>query len=359
MSLMGLVLTAGAANASAKIIDGGYSGTEELEIKALANETVKIDLKDVGGIYLADGRLVLSGSRAVAELLVDGGVETEDPDQLTMTAVVLDGETVTINRMTFSENSVIYWGDGESDVLTADSTASFTHTYTTGGSYSIVAEKASKITQIDLRDAKLYGFDTAQLQTALITYFRFAIINESVINTEHMTGWPITDTVGIYSCPTSTAITYDSAVFASRVISNFYIFGNLNYVSMSVDTSHISLWNPGSFYLQGLSAEQLTVSNISDFSGWTNCKEAHFVNNNLLAADVDKILQGLWLAFPSRTATGGTINVGGNNEAPNGAYHPANPPTSGKEFAYELLNDSQNINPTKKWATITVTGGLP
>jgi len=78
-------------------------------------------------------------------------------------------------------------------------------------------------------------------------------------------------------------------------------------------------------------------------------------DNSLTQAKVDAILQGLWGAFATRTVAGGTINVGGNNAAPGGAYQAANPPATGKEYAYELLNDSQNINPTKKWATVTFT----
>jgi hypothetical protein len=77
--------------------------------------------------------------------------------------------------------------------------------------------------------------------------------------------------------------------------------------------------------------------------------------NALLQAQVDQILADFYAGFAARTATDGSINVSGNNAAPSGTLQAACPPTTGKEYAYELTNDSCNVNPTKKWATVTIT----
>jgi len=84
-----------------------------------------------------------------------------------------------------------------------------------------------------------------------------------------------------------------------------------------------------------------------------------FADCLLLQAQVDAILQGLYAGLPTRVSTGGAISIAGNNQAPSGIYQAMCPPTTGKEWAYELINDSCVVNPTKKWTTITVTGGLP
>ena len=117
----------------------------------------------------------------------------------------------------------------------------------------------------------------------------------------------------------------------------------------------MAAWRPGYWYCYSMPVGAVTVSAASDFAGWISTTTIRADNNGLLQAAVDAILSGCWSAFATRTATGGTINVGGTNAAPSGVLQAANPPTTGKEFAYELANDSQNVNPTKKWTTITIT----
>jgi len=82
------------------------------------------------------------------------------------------------------------------------------------------------------------------------------------------------------------------------------------------------------------------------------------ITMGLTQAEVDAILLGFYDAFPLKTNTGGTINLNGaGNEAPSGTYTAQCPPTTGKNAAYELLNDSCNAS-DKHWATINVVGGL-
>ena len=96
----------------------------------------------------------------------------------------------------------------------------------------------------------------------------------------------------------------------------------------------------------------------ADFDGWPDLPNLTFTNCGLLTAQIDAILQGLYAGLSTRVSNGGTISLAGNNEAPSGVYQAMCPPTTGNEWAYELINDSCAVNPTKKWTTITVTGGL-
>lgn len=69
------------------------------------------------------------------------------------------------------------------------------------------------------------------------------------------------------------------------------------------------------------------------------------IENNLSQADVDLILEKAYDAFPTKTSSGGSIDLlGGGNEAASGIYQAANPPDTGLEYAYELVNDSAGVS---------------
>lgn len=80
--------------------------------------------------------------------------------------------------------------------------------------------------------------------------------------------------------------------------------------------------------------------------------------NNLTQAQVDSVLAQLYAAFPTRSVSGGTINLsssgGYTNAAPSGVYQAACPPATGREYAYELINDSCGVS-SNHWSTVTLT----
>jgi hypothetical protein len=82
-------------------------------------------------------------------------------------------------------------------------------------------------------------------------------------------------------------------------------------------------------------------------------------NGILLQATINSILWRIYQNTSTRTATGGTINVGGTNAAPSGTFQaavscPVTDSTPGKEIAHELLNDGCAVG-FNKWATVTFT----
>ena len=75
----------------------------------------------------------------------------------------------------------------------------------------------------------------------------------------------------------------------------------------------------------------------------------------LSQAQVDAVLLGIYDAAPNRTASAGTLNVAGSNAAPSGTLQAACPPTTGREAAYELVNDSCGVIPAgKEYAAVTI-----
>ena len=59
---------------------------------------------------------------------------------------------------------------------------------------------------------------------------------------------------------------------------------------------------------------------------------------------VDAVLADLYSVFPARTKAGTIDLLGGGNAAPSGTLQAACPPTTGKEYAYELVNDSCGVS---------------
>ena len=103
------------------------------------------------------------------------------------------------------------------------------------------------------------------------------------------------------------------------------------------------------------------VITANGFAAWsTGLNDFHMQGNSLTQAQVDAVLWDLYQAAKvPRTATGGTINVGGTNAAPSGTFQaasacPVTSSTDGKEIAHELLNDTCAVG-FHKWTTVTIT----
>jgi len=158
------------------------------------------------------------------------------------------------------------------------------------------------------------------------------------------------------SMPAGYAGTFNSSDISAWRPSDFYLYSMPAGYAGTFDSSDVSAWRPLNFFLYSMPIATFTVTiAASGFAAWITTATFQMRDNSLSQAQVNQILADFWAGFATRTAVGGTINIGGSNAAPSGIYQPANPPTTGLEYRYELLNDSQNINPTKKWATVTVT----
>lgn len=82
-------------------------------------------------------------------------------------------------------------------------------------------------------------------------------------------------------------------------------------------------------------------------------RDFRYHNCALPQATVDAILLSVYNRRAAFTFPAPKLNVGGTNAAPSGIYQDGDPPTTGKEYIYELVNDpeTEGFNP---W-TITYT----
>lgn len=85
-----------------------------------------------------------------------------------------------------------------------------------------------------------------------------------------------------------------------------------------------------------------SLTGAPDISNNSNMRNYNYSNCGLSQATVDAVLLGIYnqrkvftYSYPL------VINVGGTNAEPGGTYQDADPPTTGKEYIYELCNDPE------------------
>jgi hypothetical protein len=153
--------------------------------------------------------------------------------------------------------------------------------------------------------------------------------------------------------PAGYAGTFDSADVATWAPTTFYLSYMPAGYAGTFDSADLVGWTPTTFYFQSMPAGYIFTITPAGFATWITTTALYMDNNSLTQAQVDQILDDLYTAFATRVPAGGSINVAGTNAAPSGIFQAQCPPLTGKEFAFELLNDSCLVNPTKVWATVT------
>lgn len=236
-----------------------------------------------------------------------GGIQISGPSgprPATFTATTTGAQTLTLNSFGVSRSTVVDWGDGSSSSYTG--TALRTHAYAGAGTWTVTIADPLAVTTFDVQDNK---------------------------------------------------ITLSSANVATMVnVTTFIATGLKAGTFNSVD---VSAWRPTYFYLISMPAGYVVTAG-GGFAGWTTTNSFQMQGNALSQAQVDAILWELYQATATpRTATGGTINVGGSNAAPSGTFQaPASCPvtvaTPGKEVGHALLNDGCAVG-FNRWTTVTTS----
>lgn len=109
-------------------------------------------------------------------------------------------------------------------------------------------------------------------------------------------------------------------------------------VTVTVDLNDFENWNPQDFFVRTMSHADVTVRT-GIISTWTNLETFNLSNAGLSQSDVNTLLSELYAQAQVKTSEGAAVIDLRNNAVPSGTYQSACPPTTGKEFAYALLND--------------------
>ena len=213
------------------------------------------------------------------------------------------GETFTLQAVGVNagKTCVVDWGDGSApENWTGDALRS--HVYAAAGTYTVIVTNALEIWKIDMRDAKTsWTVSNAAPMPANLTYLHLQ---------------------------TLAGLTWD--------------VGSVAGANMPVNLTSLTLLDCGAITID---ATDVFPKSLTTFQ----------FENHLTQAQVDAVLAALYLAFPTRTGTNGTIDLaGGGNAAPSGTAPGTAqcPPANGWNTAYELVNDSCNVSPNH-WASVT------
>jgi hypothetical protein len=253
---------------------------------------------------------------------------------VSFTVTTTGAQTLTIDGLTVSASTTVDWGDGSRDTYAAGAGAR-THNYAGAGTWAMRILQPLNVTLIDLRDVKLTG-----------------VTGSSISKMTNLTSLTI---LGLTS-PVVWTIGPSAPLPAGLTVLVFYNLG-----------ANCPTWNigPSAPIPAGLTQLYLYIlQNITYTSGLETITglagDNYMFTCGLSQAQVDAVLRDVYTAAQSRTASGGTWKLDGSNAAPSGVYAAACPPTTGKEYAYELINDSCGVIAAgETWTSITVTGGLP
>ena len=225
----------------------------------------------------------------------------------TWTVTTTGAATHTITALTVSRQITVDWGDGSTSDYTGSGAR--THNYAGAGTWTVTIADPLAVTALTLSDNK---------------------------------------------------VTLNSADIAP--MANMVTFNASTLKAGTFDSADVAAWSPGTFVLYSMPVGTYTiVITANGFAAWsTGLNDFQMQGNSLTQAQVDAILWDLYQAAKvPRTATGGTINVGGTNAAPSGTFQaasacPVTSSTDGKEIAHELLNDGCAVG-FNKWTTVTIT----
>ncbi len=217
--------------------------------------------------------------------------------QVTVTA----GQATT-PKFTFKAGApaaVVDWGDGTPQTAVT-SGVELNHTYTNAGTYTvtlIAPQQAIYLTQVDISADRVTG----SLWAA--NFGRFAALQQYAANNNNgMTGG-----FGLASLPSG--MTYLKLVNTHSTITG----GTTPCLAKSID-----------LYLTSMTMTQ---------------------------AQVDDVIGRLFADRTTFTTRNNRLEIGGTNPDPSGVYQAANPPTTGLEKVYTLVNDNLGEG-FKKWTIV-------
>ena len=288
-----------------------------------------------------------------------GGIQISGPSgprPATFTATTTGAQTLTLNSFGVSRETVVDWGDGSSSSYTG--TALRTHAYAGAGTWTVTIADPLAVTELDVRDNKitLSSANVATL-TNVATFIAIAL-KAGTFNSVDVSAWRPT-TFYLYSMPAGYAGTFNSVDVSAWRPTTFYLSSMPAGYAGTFNSVDVSAWRPTDFGLSSMPAGYVVTAG-GGFAGWTTVSAFQMQGNALAQATVDAILWELYQATATpRTATGGTINVGGSNAAPSGTFQaPASCPvtvaTPGKEVGHALLNDGCAVG-FNRWTTVTTS----
>ena len=307
------------------------------------------------------------------------------PDYWTFNVITTGaGQTYTLQAVGVNalQTCVVDWGDGgATENWTGDALRS--HVYAAANTYTVTVTNAAEIWKIDLLDTKTsWTVSNAAPMPADITSLTLGNIAGLTWNVGSVAGANMPANITSLTLHNPAGLTWNVGSVAGANMP-------ANITSLTLHNLAGLTWNVGSvaganmpasittMYMNTLAGLTWDVGSVAGANMPANCTSMILIScgtvtidaadvfpkplttlrfeNGLTQPQVDAVLAALYLAFPTRTGTNGTVDLaGGGNAAPTGVSPGGAecPPTTGWNTAHELVNDSCGVS-AKHWASVT------
>jgi len=263
-------------------------------------------------------------------MILMSGVNIQDTP-LVLTCTTTGAQTLTLQGMTVAAGKTVVadWGDGNTDTYTAGAGVR-THAYAGAGTWTVKINNRRNITLLDFEDSKIRITINAAnpWPIGLTTIYMPAGVLTLNANT---TPWPI----GLKALTLAgmAAFTLNANTTPWPTLTTLYLE---NLTGLTWEIKAARPWPTGAVIaiIKGCPGVTCTA--------WTdNAVRSIQAENAYSQAGVDAFLAAVYANKANFTYATPTLDLlGGSNAAPSGTYQAASPPTTGKEYAYDLVNGS-------------------
>jgi PKD repeat protein len=246
------------------------------------------------------------------------------------------------------------WGDGLDNNYTSTGSSgnNRTHTYASAGTYTITIDLPKRITHFDIRDTKIsdvLGSELAKFRD--LTNLRILTVPDGVVDWTVSTTHPMPPLIQYLQIELQTNIIWTvSTTNPMPPINDVLNLRGATGITWTIDSTTPMPPLVESFTIRDMPTVDYVSSAEFVFDLSTVRVESAWDTTML-----DAFLRDLYIAFPSRTVSAGTVDLlGGSNGVPSGVLAAMCPPTTGKARAYELVNDSCGVS-SNHWTSITTS----
>ena len=242
----------------------------------------------------------------------------------------LTGETITV-----------HWGDGTNNTYSGTDQA-YSHNYGSAGNRVVTVTNHNALTELTMTTAgACLSFTLASMPRSMIY---LALYGTSSTITGALSDLPSgMTTLALGS--TSSTITGALSDLPSGMI-YLALYGTSSTITGALSDL------PSGMTTLALGSTSSTITGGGSVVAAKGIREIYIQNTSLSQANVDSVLLRLYTDRTLFTYATPVLNIGGTNDDPSGTYQDADPPTTGNEYRYELVNDPETEG-FNKWA-ITV-----
>jgi hypothetical protein len=292
--------------------------------------------------------------------LAPRAVDMQDTPLL-LTCTTTGAETLTLAGMTVAAGKtvVVDWGDGNTNTYTAGA-GTRTHAYAGVGTWTVKLANRRNIVELSFMDAKIGATINAanpwpvNLTTLYVNYVPIVwtvsaaapipVSLTALLLALSGTIWTVSSTTPMPSGLTTLILMQENYLYwtisaAAPIPAGMTTNFRLYYCPHITGTISATAPMPTGLLVFELTNTQASV----EVGQWAVIRSIHSIvyKNTLAAGSVDAVLGAIWANKANYTYATPTLNLLGiSNAAPSGTYQAASPPTTGKEYAYDLVNGS-------------------